>query len=115
MTHPFPAYLEVSDFHSTSVTDNALVANGLEFTAVTFPFFCGTEDSLTEQTVFFRTKGSVVDGLGFLDLAIRPRPDLLRGGQLDHKAVEILYFFHPFLLEPAALAVEQFLVALGKG
>jgi hypothetical protein len=51
VTHPLPAYLGVSHFHTAAVTDHTLVADALELTAVTFPLFGGTKDSFAEQTV----------------------------------------------------------------
>ena len=48
-----------------------------------FPVPGGTEDLLAEQAVALGLQRPVVDGLGLLHLAVRPRPDGFRAGQAD--------------------------------
>src|SRR5262249_30192748 len=49
------------------------------------------EDLGAEQAVTLGLERPVVDGLGLGDLAVRPRSDLLRRGQADPDAVEVVY------------------------
>jgi hypothetical protein len=98
MPHPLPADFEVGYFYTATVADNPLVPDGFKLAAVTFPFLSGTEDTLTKESVLFRTEGSVVDSLRFFYFPIGPAPDYLWGSQTDHNGIEILYIPHYLLL-----------------
>ena len=48
----------------------------------------GSEDLLSEEAVLLGLERAVVDGLGLLDLAVRPTTDVVSGGQADAKLIE---------------------------
>ena len=60
--------------------DDAAVLHALVLAAVALVVLHGPEDLGAEKAVAFGLEGAVVDRLGFLDLAIRPLPDLFGGG-----------------------------------
>ena len=64
MSHTLSTYAGFGNFYTTTVADNALISDLFIFTAMTFPVFAGSKDSLTEQTVSFRLQCSIVDRLG---------------------------------------------------
>ena len=70
MPHPLTAYFCTCYFNTTAVADHTLITDGLEFTAETFPFLCGTEDPFTEQAVLFRAERTIVDGLRFFHFPV---------------------------------------------
>jgi hypothetical protein len=55
------------------------------------------EDLGAEEAIALRLEGAVVDRLGLLHFAVRPRTDFLRGSQADADGVEL--FFLGDLLE----------------
>jgi hypothetical protein len=61
MAHPLSTNLEVGYLDTASITDNALVPDGFELTAVTLPFFGCPKDPLAEQTVFFGPECPIID------------------------------------------------------
>src|ERR1700681_1929828 len=63
--------------------------HALVFAAQTFPVRYRAKDARAEQSVALRLKGSVVDGLGLGDFAVRPAPDFFRRGQTDANGVEV--------------------------
>jgi hypothetical protein len=72
VTHPLTPHLAASDLDATALTDDALEADPLVLAAVALPVPGGTEDLLAEESVPLRLERAVVDGLGLLDLAVRP-------------------------------------------
>ena len=72
----FPAYFGAGYFHSAAVTYDPSVTYPLVFATKAFPIFGGTKDAFTEQPVLFRSIGSVVDCLGFLNLAKTPTANI---------------------------------------
>src|SRR5690606_14559147 len=76
------------DLHATALTDDALEADALVLATGAFPVAGRTEDLLAEEPVLLRLQGAVVDGLGLLDLAVRPVADVVRGGETDAQLVE---------------------------
>ena len=88
VAHPLTAHLGAGDLDAAALTDDALEADALVLAAVALPVPGGTEDLLAEEPVLLRLEGAVVDGLGLLDLAVRPLADVLRGGQADAQLVE---------------------------
>ena len=94
VAHALAADLEVGDLDAAAVADHALVADGLELAAVALPFLGGAEDPLAEQPVLLGAEGPVVDRLGLLHLAVGPRADLVRRGELDQYVIEILQISH---------------------
>ncbi len=88
VTHPLTAHLGASDLDAAALADDALEAHALVLAAVALPVPGGTEDLLAEEPVLLRLQGPVVDGLGLLDLTVRPGADVLRGRQADAQLVE---------------------------
>ena len=88
VAHTLTADLGTGDLHAAAVADLALVADLLVLAAVALPVLGGAENALAEQAVPLGLQGAVVDGLGLLDLAIRPGEDLLRGGHADLDGVK---------------------------
>ena len=79
MAHALAAHLGHGDLHAAALADLALVAEFLVFAAVAFPVLGGAENAFAEQAVAFRLQGTVIDGLRFLDLAVGPLADHIRG------------------------------------
>ena len=97
--HATPAHATVGDHDTTLVTDNALVLDALVLAAEAFPVLFGTKDAFAEKAIALGAIGAVVDGLGLLNFAVRPRTDVFGGCQRDgHAAVvvdpAVLDFFH---------------------
>src|SRR5262245_45705914 len=88
VAHPLAAHLGPGDLNTTALTDDALEPDALVLAAVALPVPGRTEDLLAEEPVLLRLQGAVVDRLWLLDLAVRPLPDVLGGGQTDTKLVE---------------------------
>ena len=83
VAHPLAAHLGPGDLDATPLADDALEADPLVLAAVALPVPGGTEDLLAEQPVLLRLQRPVVDGLGLLDLAVAPLPDVVGSGQAD--------------------------------
>src|SRR5579875_4137047 len=94
MAHALPPDLGPGDLHPASLAHDAAEADPLVLPAIALPVLGGTEDLLAEQPVLLRAQGPVVDGLGLLDLAVRPAPDGVRGGQADAQMVEVVHVKH---------------------
>ena len=62
-------HLLLCHLHTTTVADDALIADALVLATGTLIVLGRTEDALTEQTVTLRLIGTVVDGLGFGNLS----------------------------------------------
>jgi hypothetical protein len=58
------------------------------FSAVALIVFDGTEYLGAKKAVSLGLEGPVIDGLGLLDLPIRPFPDFLRGCQRKFDCIE---------------------------
>src|SRR5437868_7934089 len=91
MAHALAAHLGARDLDATALADDALEPDALVLPAVALPVLGGAEDLLAEQAVLLRLERAVVDGLGLLDLAVRPHADGIRGGQADAKLIEVVY------------------------
>src|SRR6202011_5430562 len=70
------------------LADDALVFHPLVLAAQAFVVLGRTEDSGAEQAVTLGLERAVVDGFRLLDLAERPRADLLRAGERYTDLVE---------------------------
>lgn len=88
VAHPLTTHLGASDLDAAALTDDALEPDSLVLTAVALPVAGRAEDLLAEEPVLFRLEGSVVDGLGLLDLAVRPLTDVVGGRKTDPELVE---------------------------
>ena len=78
VTHALTTNDGASDFHTTLVTNNALVTDALVLTAVTLVITLRTKDLLIEESVLLRTLGTIVNGFRLRDLTARPREDAFR-------------------------------------
>ena len=72
VTHAFAAHNSASDLHAALLADDPAETDTTVFTAVTFVIFFRTEYTLVEKTVLFGTLRTIIDGLRFCDLAVRP-------------------------------------------
>jgi hypothetical protein len=77
VAHALAAHLGQRDLDAALLADHAAMLQALVLAAKTFVVFDRSEDLGAEQTVAFRLERAVVDGLGLLHLAERPRTDLL--------------------------------------
>ena len=89
VTQPLAAHAGERDFDAALVADHAAMLHALVLAAETFPVGDRTEDAGAEQPVALGLKGTVIDGLGLGDLAMRPTPDFLRRGQRNADGIEI--------------------------
>ena len=94
VAHAFAAHLRACDFDATTLTDDALEADALVLTAVALPVAGGTEDLFAEETVFLRLECAVVDRLRLLDLAVRPRANVVGRCKADAEFVEEINVKH---------------------
>ena len=78
VAHALAAHLGAGHLHAALIADNALVTYSLVFTAVAFKVLGGTENPLAKESVPFGLEGTVVNGLGLGNLAVRPATYLLR-------------------------------------
>ena len=104
VAHPLAAHLGAGHLDAAALADDPLEADALVLAAVALPVPGGTEDLLAEEPVLLRLEGAVVDGLGLLDLAVRPRADVVGGGQADAELVEEVDVEHRFLLSLRSVA-----------
>ena len=92
VAHALAAHLGQRDLHPALLADHAAVLEALVLAAQAFVVLDGPENLGAEQPVTFRLEGTVIDGLGFFDLAVRPRADHVRGCQADADGIEIDHF-----------------------
>ena len=90
VTHALAAYLGLRDLDAALLADHAAVLQALVLAAQALVVLDRAEDLGAEQAVTLRLEGAVVDRLGLLHLAERPRPDLLRRRDADADRVEVL-------------------------
>ena len=88
VAHPLAPHLGAGDLDAAALTDDALEPDPLVLAAVALPVPGRAEDLLAEEPVLLRLERAVVDGLWLLDLAVRPLPDVVGGGQADAQVVE---------------------------
>jgi len=77
------ARLGTDHLDAALVTDDPVVLDALELSAVTLPVPGRPEDLGAEQPIPLRLEGAVVDGLRFLHFAVGPTANLLGRGQAD--------------------------------
>ena len=97
VAHALAADLRQRDLDAALLADDAAVLQALVLAAEALVILDRPEDLRAEQAVALGLEGPVVDGLGLLHLAIRPRTDLVGRGQPDLDRVE--FFFLGDLLE----------------
>jgi hypothetical protein len=81
--------LRLDDLDAALLADDAAVLHALVLAAEALVVLDRPEDLGAEQAVALRLEGPVVDGLGLLDLAVRPLADLLRATRADADRVEV--------------------------
>ncbi len=72
VAHALAAHAAVGHLHAALVADHSLVLHAAVLAAGAFPVLLRPEDPLAEQAVALGAVGAVVDGLGFLHLAVGP-------------------------------------------
>ena len=72
MSHTLSTHIGFCNLYAASVAHNAFIADLFIFSAVALPVLAGTENTLTEQTVFLRFQGPVIDGLRLFYFAAGP-------------------------------------------
>ena len=97
VTHALATNSLPSDLDAASLTRDALEANTLVLSTGALPVLGRTEDLFSEETVFLRLQGAVVDGLGLLHLTARPRPNLFVRSELDANFLKGCCVEHFFL------------------
>ena len=90
MAHALAADARQRHLDAALLADDALVLHALVLAAQALVVLDRAEDARAEQAVALRLEGAVVDGLRLLDLAVRPRQDLLRARDRDPDLVEDL-------------------------
>src|SRR5437660_7168667 len=90
MAHAVAPHLRQGDLDAAFLADDAAVLHALVLAAQALVVLDRPEDAGAEQPVPLRLEGAVVDRLGLLDLAVRPRPDALRAGDRNSDLVEAL-------------------------
>jgi hypothetical protein len=90
MAHPVAPYARPRNLDATPLADNALEAYPLVLPAVALPVLRRTEDTLAEEAILLRSKGTVVDGLGLRDLAAGPLSYLLGRDEADGDLLQLI-------------------------
>src|SRR2546430_8107778 len=90
MAHALAPDPRQRDFDGAFFADDALVFHALVLAAQALVILDRPKDARAEQAVALGLEGAVVDRLGFLDLAVRPRQNLLRRRDRDPDLVEDL-------------------------
>jgi hypothetical protein len=92
MASTLAAHLLLGNLHTTTVADDALIADALVLAATALVVLGGTEDALAEKTVALGLIGAVVDSLGFSDLTITTLEDFLGRSKSDGNLREIILY-----------------------
>ena len=88
VAHALAPDLGERDLHPALLAHDAAVLQALVLPAQALVVLDRAEDLGAEQAVALRLEGAIVDRLRLLDLAKRPRPDLLRRGEPDPDRLE---------------------------
>ena len=72
MSHSLTPYGCLCNFDTTSVTNNALIADFLIFTTMALPVLTRSEYLLAVKAVLFRFECSIVNCLRFFYFSVRP-------------------------------------------
>src|SRR5690606_15756033 len=88
MAHALAAHLGERHLDAALLADQALVLHALVLAAQALVILDRAEDARAEQAVPLRLERAVVDRLGLLDLAERPRQDGFRAGDRNLDLVE---------------------------
>ena len=82
------AHLGLDDLDAALLADDPAVLHALVLAAVALVVLHRAEDLRAEEAIPLRLERAVVDGLGLLDLAVRPLADLLRARERDADRAE---------------------------
>ncbi len=88
--HALAAHLGLGHFDAALLADHAAVLEALVLAAQALVVLDRPEDLGAEQAVTLGLEGAVVDRLGLLHLAERPRADFLRRREADLDGIEML-------------------------
>ena len=91
------AYLLLCHLYTTTVADDATVADTLVLAAGALKVFCRTEDALAEEAVTLWFICAVVDGLWFCDLTVRVLEYFFRRSDTNGYLGEIVLYLCIFL------------------
>ena len=91
MSHAFAAHAAVCNLYAAAVADNAFEFRAFVLAACAFPVPFRPENTLAEQTVLFRTIGTIIDRLGLANLAKRPASNIIRACQRNLYRTVIIY------------------------
>ena len=94
VAHALAAHLGQRHFNAALLADHATVLQALVLAAQALVVLDRAEDLGAEQTVTLRLERTVVDGLGLLDFAERPRTDFLRRREADLDRVKLLFLLY---------------------
>ena len=90
MAHALAPNARQGDLNAALLADDALVLHALVLAAQALVVLDRPENARAEQAVTLGLERAVVDRLGLLDLAVRPRLDLVRRSDRDANLVEHL-------------------------
>src|SRR5256885_13344962 len=90
VAHALAAHARQRHLDAALLADDALVLHALVLAAQALVVLDRPEDTRAEQPVALGLEGAVVDRLRLLDLAVRPRENLLRARDRDADLVEDL-------------------------
>ena len=93
VAHAFASHFLFGNFYTTSVADNALVADAFVFSAMAFVVFDRTKNALAEETVALGLVCAVVYCLGFENLTARLFENLLGRSKPDGDFREGIFRF----------------------
>src|SRR4029079_18441063 len=97
VAHALATNFRERHFHAALLADHAAVLEALVFTAQALVILHWTENLRAEEAVTLGLERAVVDRLGLLHFAVRPRADLLGRSEPDLDRVEFLFL--RYLLE----------------
>src|SRR6266568_2538165 len=89
--HALATDLGERDLDAALLADHPAVLQALVLSAQALVVLDRSEDLCAEEAVPLRLEGAIVDRLGFLHFAVRPRTDLFRRGDPDLDRVELLF------------------------
>jgi hypothetical protein len=107
VAHPLAAHLGERHLDAALLADDSAVLQPLVLAAQALVVLDRPEDLRAEEAVAFGLERAVVDRLGLLNLAVRPRADLLGRRKADLDRVEL--FFLCDLLEQIEQCLHSFL------
>ncbi len=90
VAHALAAHFGLRHFHAAFFADDAAVLEALVLAAQALVVFDRAKDLGAEQTIALGLEGTVVDGLGLFDFAIRPGTDFFWRGQANLDGIEVL-------------------------